>query len=254
MAREGNVMKAVGLTALLIVVRLVVWAQDAEPGLPTSLNVDGAEYEEVRWGSVGPSKVIIFHKNGFTAIPLAKLPPELQKKLLNDPTRVQQTPRRLARAETSTAIDRLILATGSSPVDLPPGVYEGVRFNVPIDDEQKKPQMDLRRRHTEFLELRKIGHRDYQPAIESFITACASGTLLHDELAKETPELTEAELKYQQYRAQARGSATNQVARQLYESKLQADAYFARRKKLEEETRKAWREALALKAQADKKE
>ena len=45
----------------------------------TSLTIDGVTYQDVRWGRLTPATVTIYHKTGIAAIPLEKLPPELQK-------------------------------------------------------------------------------------------------------------------------------------------------------------------------------
>ena len=48
--------------------------------LPVTITIDGTIYENVRWESVTPSTVTIFHKTGVATIPLKALPPELQKR------------------------------------------------------------------------------------------------------------------------------------------------------------------------------
>lgn len=53
--------------------------------LPDSLTVDGEKYEQVRWGNATPSTVTIYHKTGIAAIPLEKLPAELQQHFGYDP-------------------------------------------------------------------------------------------------------------------------------------------------------------------------
>src|SRR3989442_1611865 len=42
--------------------------------------VDGATYEEVRWGHATDAGVSIFHKTGVATIPYEKLPPEIQSR------------------------------------------------------------------------------------------------------------------------------------------------------------------------------
>ena len=56
----------------------------------SSITIDGTTYEEFRWGRVTPATVTIFHKTGVAAIPLGRLPPELQVKFGYDPVKAQQ--------------------------------------------------------------------------------------------------------------------------------------------------------------------
>jgi len=53
--------------------------------VPSTITIDGATYEEVRWGRLTPSTVTLFHKTGSASIPLWKLPPDLQKQFGYDP-------------------------------------------------------------------------------------------------------------------------------------------------------------------------
>ena len=55
-----------------------------------SLTVDRVTYKEVRWGSITPTEVSIFHSTGVATIPLAKLSPELQQKLGYDAQKAAQ--------------------------------------------------------------------------------------------------------------------------------------------------------------------
>jgi hypothetical protein len=57
---------------------------------PTTITVDGVTYEDVRWGTVTPSAVSIFHKTGIASIPLEKLPPELQQQFGYDPNKAAE--------------------------------------------------------------------------------------------------------------------------------------------------------------------
>lgn len=50
-----------------------------------SITIDGTTYEDVRWGRLTPATVTIYHKTGIATVPLASLPPELQKQLGYDP-------------------------------------------------------------------------------------------------------------------------------------------------------------------------
>jgi hypothetical protein len=44
-----------------------------------TLTVDGVTYSNVKFGTVTPSSVTIFHRGGVASIPLEKLSPDLQK-------------------------------------------------------------------------------------------------------------------------------------------------------------------------------
>jgi multidrug efflux pump subunit AcrA (membrane-fusion protein) len=48
--------------------------------LPGTITVDGITYSNVTWRTVTPATVTIFHQTGIAAIPLEKLPPELQQR------------------------------------------------------------------------------------------------------------------------------------------------------------------------------
>ncbi|MGD1020473.1 MAG: hypothetical protein ABSA12_14265 [Verrucomicrobiia bacterium] len=50
-----------------------------------TITVDGLTYSNVTWHTVTPATVTIFHQTGVAAIPLEKLPPELQKQFGYDP-------------------------------------------------------------------------------------------------------------------------------------------------------------------------
>ena len=53
--------------------------------LPAAITIDGISYSNVTWQSVTAATVTIFHSTGIAAIPLWKLPPELQKRFGYDP-------------------------------------------------------------------------------------------------------------------------------------------------------------------------
>jgi hypothetical protein len=53
--------------------------------LPVSITIDGIIYSNVTWRTVTAATVTIFHSTGIAAIPLWKLPPELQKRFGYDP-------------------------------------------------------------------------------------------------------------------------------------------------------------------------
>ena len=55
-----------------------------------NLTIDNVQYENVRWGRVTPATVTIFLRTGVAAIPLWKLPPDLQKKFGYDPQRATE--------------------------------------------------------------------------------------------------------------------------------------------------------------------
>jgi hypothetical protein len=59
-------------------------------GQTNSLTIDGFTYENPRFERVTATTVTIFHSTGIATIPLAKLPPELQKQFGYDPARLAQ--------------------------------------------------------------------------------------------------------------------------------------------------------------------
>ncbi|HUJ10556.1 MAG TPA: hypothetical protein VL171_11075 [Verrucomicrobiae bacterium] len=104
-----------------------------------NLIIDGVQYENVRWGRVTPATVTIFHKTGVAAIPLWKLPPDLQKKFGYDPQKaaewlkietkaVQERARAQQEARSRETPDETPAPPGSIPSyalhsNLPPGVH-----------------------------------------------------------------------------------------------------------------------------------
>jgi hypothetical protein len=52
---------------------------------PNNITIDGTTYEDVRWGRLTPSTVTIYHRTGIATVPLASLPPDLQKQFGYDP-------------------------------------------------------------------------------------------------------------------------------------------------------------------------
>jgi|GEM_PF-6738735 len=55
-----------------------------------TFTVDGVAYSNVTFGTVTPSSVTVFHSRGIVNLPLAKLPPELQKQLGYDAQKAAQ--------------------------------------------------------------------------------------------------------------------------------------------------------------------
>jgi hypothetical protein len=68
---------------------------------PSRITIDGTTYEDFRWGRVTPATVTIFHRTGVAAIPLERLPRELQVKFGYDPVKAQQY--RQVEAQVSAA-------------------------------------------------------------------------------------------------------------------------------------------------------
>ena len=50
-----------------------------------TVTIDGTTYEDVRWGRLTPATVTLYHRTGIATVPLASLPPELQKQFGYDP-------------------------------------------------------------------------------------------------------------------------------------------------------------------------
>lgn len=95
--------------AVLIFALAVAASQADETNL--TLTVDGIIYTNVTFGTATPSSVSIFHKTGIARVPLAKLPPDLQKKFNYDPLkaadwqkREQQTIAERQKAEQQKAL------------------------------------------------------------------------------------------------------------------------------------------------------
>lgn len=75
-------MKMVRLAMLCWCLALPVWAEQSN----LTLVVDGVAYSNVVFKTVTPTTVSIVHETGTATIPLAKLPPELQKQFHYNPT------------------------------------------------------------------------------------------------------------------------------------------------------------------------
>jgi hypothetical protein len=98
-----------GLLPLLIITQMAVFAL-LQPSLAAgdatnqTVTVDGVTYEDVKWGTVSPSAVTIFHRTGIASIPLEKLPPEQQQRFGYNASRAAQHRKLEAeqRARTTT--------------------------------------------------------------------------------------------------------------------------------------------------------
>ncbi|HUI05405.1 MAG TPA: hypothetical protein VL486_00205 [Verrucomicrobiae bacterium] len=89
-------MRTFRLTFLLCVVAAVVaLAKDTN----TTITIDGVTYENFRWGTVTPTTVSIFHQTGVATVPLADLPPDLQKRFGYDPKKIAE--RKLAETKAT---------------------------------------------------------------------------------------------------------------------------------------------------------
>ena len=81
-------MRILHVTLLLCVfTAAAVLAQDTN----TTITINGVTYENVRWGTVTPTTVSLFHKTGVATIPLSTLPPDLQTRFGYDPKKVAES-------------------------------------------------------------------------------------------------------------------------------------------------------------------
>lgn len=95
MREEIARMRKAGLVVLFFVVAAFGSRAD-ETNL--TLTVDGVTYSNVTFGTVSPSAVSIYHSTGITRIPLAKLPPELQRRFGYDPQKAADWQKREQQA------------------------------------------------------------------------------------------------------------------------------------------------------------
>ena len=78
-------MNVLRITILLFVFSVAVsFAEDTNP-LPDTITIDKITYSNVTWRTVTPATVSIFHSTGVAAIPLEKLPPDLQTRFGYNP-------------------------------------------------------------------------------------------------------------------------------------------------------------------------
>ncbi len=89
-------MKMFRLLVILITFIGAAVAVDLASDVIPSVTIDGVVYEDVRIGRVTPPTVTIYHKKGIATVPLAELPPVLQKRCGYDPEVERQ---RLKRTE-----------------------------------------------------------------------------------------------------------------------------------------------------------
>jgi hypothetical protein len=86
-------------------------ASEAQTNAVHSITIDGVVYEDYRFGRVTPSEITIFHKTGVATIPLAKMPPDLQKQFGYDPEKATQWQTGLRKAEAEREALKKKLAT-----------------------------------------------------------------------------------------------------------------------------------------------
>jgi len=84
-------------TVLLFLCLLIGMARAEE-----SVTINGYTYQNVRWGTVTPTSVTIFHKSGIATIPLDNLPEELQKRFRPKPAVIPTPKSAPLREEAST--------------------------------------------------------------------------------------------------------------------------------------------------------
>ena len=100
-----------------------------------TLTVDGVTYNDVRFGRSTQTSVTVFHSTGVATIPLAKLPPNLQKRFGYDPQQVASTQAAQQRA-AADAVEAQARAAASAEWSLtvervlPDGIIaHGVKHN-----------------------------------------------------------------------------------------------------------------------------
>jgi len=74
-------MKVLLLGFIVIALTGVIIAAEPRKDVIPSVTIEGVVYEDIRFGRVMPPTVTIYHKRGVANVPLASLPPELQKTL-----------------------------------------------------------------------------------------------------------------------------------------------------------------------------
>lgn len=85
-----------------------VRAGDTNTTPATTLTVDGVTFEDIRWGSVTPTTVTIFHSSGVATLPLAKLPEDLQKRFGYGRTKPAKTPERRFEEEGTCEYEKVV--------------------------------------------------------------------------------------------------------------------------------------------------
>lgn len=138
-------MNVLRVTVLLFTFAVAVSRAADTNALPTTITIDGVTYQDVRWGTVTPTSVTVFHRSGITTIPLWKLPPDLQKKFGYDPQKavawqkVEQ--QRAVQQQRMVAMQRLSKTVLAEPFRV--GMV-GVSRNGEIHVIQVAGPMDMR--------------------------------------------------------------------------------------------------------------
>jgi hypothetical protein len=83
-------MKAAYIAVVFLILPFAAPFAEEANSFPTKITIDGVTYEDVRWGTVTPATVSIFHSTGIASIPLEKLPPELQQRFGYDPKKATE--------------------------------------------------------------------------------------------------------------------------------------------------------------------
>ena len=142
--------------------------------LPTSITINGTTYEDVRWKRATPATVTIYHRSGVATIPLAELPPDLQRHFGYDPQKAADYQSQAAAAAARLAEQNQARAAASSqplqekaatqpqPVtigepDAAKGVW-AVRFEPVGDFSPKTPREFLARIHVHSGQHGEIGY------------------------------------------------------------------------------------------------
>jgi len=95
-------MKVLLLGFIVIALTGVIIAAEPRKDVIPSVTIEGVVYEDIRFGRVMPPTVTIYHKRGLANVPLASLPPELQKTLGYDKIKAEAERAAAEQAERET--------------------------------------------------------------------------------------------------------------------------------------------------------
>jgi hypothetical protein len=90
------------VAVLLFMFALTASFADETNTLPAKITIGSVTYEDVRWGTVTPATVTIFHTRGVATIPLEQLPQDLQKRFGYDPKKAADYRAAQQRAEAAS--------------------------------------------------------------------------------------------------------------------------------------------------------
>ena len=216
-----------------------------------TVTIDKVAYSNVTWGTVTPVSATMFHSTGIAVVPLDKLPPELQQRFDYDPRKAAEF-RAAEKKADETGDLRWDRDKTSKQIAYAMGNFGSILQD--FDWDLRHNSVDrMRGRYRALLDLKKLGHKDYQPSIALCIEACKRAIERHYLLQKEKPEYRTAKRNFENFQQSKNAVIDNQRFKELSRIKAEADAFYKERQRLSDEALLARSEGLRAKERADMK-